>query len=396
MKNKREGAVLVHDQLLQYGGAEKVLESLIELFPEAPIITSYYDSKAQSTEINDQKVVPLLNINKLIIKKLHKHLTILLPMLFEKIDLSEYNLVLSDGTLCPKGVITTPDQLHISYVHTPPRFLYGYSTESNKRNKWYYKPILLVIDDLLRLWDFHAAQKPDFILVNSLETQKRVQKFYRRDATVIYPPVEEPETISTQEITTELNNMQIPKNFIKEGFFFTVGRLAAYKNVDKIVNAFKELDMNLVVSGAGAELNAIEKLAEDCARVIVTGSVTQKQKNALFQTCRGFISAVENEDSGIAVLEPSFYGKPVLCHYSGGPKETVLAGVTGDFYTDTSIEGLKNSVQEFEQKISSDYFKADKIKSHSKKFSKVRFKKELETFVKQKMQERENQDARAT
>ena len=146
----------VHDYLSQYGGAEKTLEALLELYPTADIYTGLYNPKNLPETITSKNIIAPRN--KLFLK-LSKLLTFLMPVIFESFDLRSYDLIISDGTAWPKGVITSPNQLHIAYIHTPPRFLYKYSVETTKRNKWYLKPFVSVVDHFLRIWDFGAAQR---------------------------------------------------------------------------------------------------------------------------------------------------------------------------------------------------------------------------------------------
>ncbi|MEN9389692.1 MAG: hypothetical protein RLY61_776, partial [Candidatus Parcubacteria bacterium] len=169
----------VHDYLSQYGGAEKTLEALLELYPTADIYTGLYNPKNLPETITSKNIIAPRN--KLFLK-LSKLLTFLMPVIFESFDLRSYDLIISDGTAWPKGVITSPNQLHIAYIHTPPRFLYKYSVETTKRNKWYLKPFVSVVDHFLRIWDFGAAQRPNYLIANSIEVQKRIKKFYKRDA----------------------------------------------------------------------------------------------------------------------------------------------------------------------------------------------------------------------
>lgn len=233
---------IIQDYLVQYGGAEKTLESWLNIFPQATIYTSLYEAKNMSAAINSKQVVSLRDfwLGKVPgLYTLQKFLTVLMPWIFESFDLHEYDLVISNGTAWAKSVLTHPDQLHISYIHTPPRFLYGYSVESQKRDKWYFKPFVMIVDHFLRIWDVAAAQRPDFIITNSKETQARIKKFYSRDAQVIYPPVDV--TTSTgQPVATP------------EKFYLALGRLAAYKNFDLLIKTFNETpQLNLVIAGTG-------------------------------------------------------------------------------------------------------------------------------------------------
>ena len=170
--NKNPKVALVHDYLNQYGGAEKTLEKIMELFPEAPIYTGILDLQRLPEVFTKRKfVTPSMN---LIFKRFPKLFTFLMSKRFESFDLSNYDLIISDGTAWAKSVITTSDQLHISYIHTPPRFLYKYSTESNLRKNLLLKPLFLYLDFHLRIWDFAASKRPDYLICNSVEVLKRI------------------------------------------------------------------------------------------------------------------------------------------------------------------------------------------------------------------------------
>src|SRR3990172_5168488 len=210
MKSKNPKVCIVHSHLVQYGGGEKTVEALCELFPDAPIYTAIYKPEAMSEKIRSRRVItPNQKTNKLltIFPILSKYFTFLLPAIFENFDLSEFDVVISSCSSYAKGVLTKPDQLHIAYIHTTPRFLYKYSVESTKRDFFIYKPVVMLVDHYLRIWDFLAAQRPDFLIANSICVRDRIRKFWRRDAKVIYPPVEV-ETV-TASIPRD-NNLEQP------------------------------------------------------------------------------------------------------------------------------------------------------------------------------------------
>jgi glycosyltransferase involved in cell wall biosynthesis len=362
---------LVHEYLVQYGGAEKTLEEIMDIFPEAPIYTGNYKPDLLSQKIRNRNIIHPKNS---LLGKFPKHLTFLMPLIFERFDLSDYDIIISDGTAWPKGVVTNPDQLHISYIHTPPRFLYKYSVESAKRNKWYYKPFVNLIDLFLRIWDYNAAQRPDFILVNSEEVRSRVQKFYRRDAEVIYPPAE-----------TNYKTNSSEKNNLKAPYYLAVGRLSAYKNFNTLVEAFNLLDIPLIIAGTGTEKNRLKRISND--NITITGQVTDEEKHKLLEGCLGVINPVADEDFGIVPIEAMAHGKPVLAHRSGGHLETVLEGVTGRLFESLRVEDLAQSIRNFDEEIRKGVYEEDKIKQSVQKFSIDRFKQEFKNYVENKWEE---------
>jgi glycosyltransferase involved in cell wall biosynthesis len=362
---KQPKVALVHDYLVQYGGAEKTLEAIAELFPEAPIYTGIYKPQMLSDFLNKRKII---HSNSSILGKFPKYLTFLMPLVFENFDLTEYDLVISDGTSWAKGVLTSPDQKHISYVHTPPRFLYKYSVETQKRNKWYFKPFVAFIDNVLRVWDFSAAQRPDVLIANSEETKKRIKKFYGRDAKVIYPPVE----LNTKSTKTEKDNITPP-------FYLALGRLAAYKNTDLMIQAFNLLGLPLTVIGTGTEEGKLRKMAKE--NITFLGQGSEEIKAEKLSQCLGVIFPVKDEDFGIVPIEAMSYGKPVLAHRSGGVLETVREGIDGMFFDKLDLETLTTKIKEFDENIRKQVYKPELIKPHVQMFSKDRFKKEFYDFT---------------
>ena len=177
-------------------------------------------------------------------------------------DLREYDVVISDGTIWSKGVLTTPEQLHIFYCHTPPRWLYGYPSETDRRRLWYLQPLLKPLDNWLRVWDFESAQRPDYIVANSKTVARRIKKFWRREAKVIYPP-------AGLDAAADFPTLRVGEKTLRvsseiggdEDYFLVVSRLSAYKNVDLAVEACNRLQLPLVVVGTGREEERLKKIA---------------------------------------------------------------------------------------------------------------------------------------
>ena len=374
MKNLK--VALIHDYLTQYGGAEKTLEAIIEIFPDADIFTSFYESKNMSDQINSKNIISSKKMGKFISIHpiLSKYLTFLIPLIFENYDLGDYDLIISDSSSYAKGVITNPNQMHICYIHTPPRFLYKYSVENTKRNKWYYRWIVRYIDNLLRLWDFQAAQRPDFLVSNSFEIQKRIEKFYKRTSTVIHPPVD---YIETKDFYPEKN------------YYLIAGRLVAYKNFDIVIKTFNELEsLKLLVIGNGPLENDLKKMAGKNIKFL--GKVNEKEKHLIMENCLGLINPVTDEDFGIVPVEVLLHGKPVLAHRSAGHLETIVEGVNGEFFDILEINNLKGKIIEFDKFINNNKYDANRIKSTAQKFTKEEFKRNFSKFVFDKLDKKNN------
>ncbi|EKD99715.1 MAG: hypothetical protein ACD_22C00191G0005 [uncultured bacterium] len=364
---------IIHDYLIQYGGAEKTLDALLEIYPEADIFTGIYIPSKFEKSITSKKVTAPTGA---ILGKIYKYFTFLMPLVFENFDLRKYDLILSEGTAWPKGVLTKPHQLHISYIHTPPRFLYKYSVESSKRNKWYFKWAIAIIDHYLRLWDFVAAQRPDFLLANSNEIQKRIKKFYKRDAKVIYPPVE-----VNFKLSAEHND---PDN-IKQPYYLAAGRLVAYKNFDLLVSAFNLLGLPLYIVGTGLEEKRLRKMAK--SNIIFMGRAPDQVKHRLMKNALGLINPIADEDFGIVPIEALSHGTPVLAHKSGGHLEFIKEGFNGMFFEQLTVEHLVQQIKAFDTNVHAKKYDRDAIRQDVQKFSKERFKQEVKDFVDQKWEE---------
>ena len=362
---------LIHDYLNQNGGAEKTLEALIELFPKAPVFTSTYAQEIfphlSKTKIVTPKLEGLLRVLPIV----SKYFTFLIPIIFEEFDLSHYDIIISDSSAYAKGVITNANQLHISYIHTPPRFMYKYSVESVVRNKWYYKPVVIFVDHYLRLWDYIAAQRADVTACNSNEIKRRVKKFYKINAEVIYPPVELPNL--KEELASK-------NEILNENYFLIAGRLEIYKNFDKVIKAFNLLpDLNLVVIGTGKQEKYLKSIASK--NITFAGRVSDKEKHNYMHNCLGLINAVQDEDFGIVPIEVQGHGRPVLAHRSAGHLETIAEDVTGVYFDNLESEDLRKKIMEFNTMIKDDKFDPETIRLKAQKFSKATFKTTFKKFV---------------
>jgi len=359
---------LVHDFLNQYGGAERVLEAIHELYPHAPVYTSLYDPLRLPLRMRNWDVRPF-RLPKISLSKAY---TFLYPVLFERIDLSDYDLVISSSANFAKGVITWPGTLHISYIHTPPRFLYHYPTETDRRKIRFLEPFLAPLDNLLRIWDYSAAQRPDFLVTNSKETARRIKKFYGRAAAVIYPPI----SLEASSRQSAAHDSQSTTH----DYFLIVSRLASYKRVDLAIEACSRLGLPLKIVGTGREEKKLRRLAGPMIEFL--GFVGDREVAELYRHCRAFILPGA-EDFGITPVEAMSFGKPVIAFGEGGALETVIKGKTGTFFDQETPESLASALVSFNP---SGYEAKDCI-AQAKKFSKKHFQQEFGEFVRAKMGE---------
>lgn len=370
---------LIHDHLAQEGGAEKVLKVLADMFPEAPIYTLLYDQKKVDKNFAGRR------IESSIIQRLpggvrhYKWYLYFMPMAVEFFDLRPYDLVISDASAFAKGVITTPETLHICYCHTPTRYLWSdahqYLNEL-KYNKWIKKIISLTLGRL-RVWDFAAAQRVDYFIANSETVRRRIAKFYRREATIIYPPVE----------TSKFKIVDLSQQPRGERYFLVGCRLAPYKRVDMVVQAFKALGANyrLKIFGDGLDLPRLQKLAGAATNIEFLGRVSEEQKADLYAHALAFINPQE-EDFGITAVEAMASGRPVIAYRRGGATETVLEQISGVFFEEQTPGAVMAAVRRFVEDSDSgtQLWDSHKIKEHAEQYSVTNFKKQLNSYLQAK------------
>jgi len=354
---------LVHDYLREYGGAERVIEALHELYPDAPLYTAFVDEQAlgihwknfSTWDIRESVAAKIPGI-----KKLYSPLRILAAFFFEQFDFSEYDVVISSTNMyMAKAVRTKRPTVHICYCHTPPRSLYGYSTMTD----WEKNPATNLGGKIINVWmhvvDQATAKRPDVFIANSKEVAGRIKKFYHRDSTVIYPPV------SLEGALTK----KVPE------YYLYVNRLAYAKHPEMAVEACTKLGVPLKLVGRGKMLEDLKKIAGPTVEFM--GAVDDVTLKNLYASAKALLYPVEDEDFGIVPVEAMMAGVPVIAHRSGGPKETIVDGKTGVFFDALSTDGLVTAMQSFEKKT----FDSKFIRAHAQQFSKEVFKKKIEEVV---------------
>lgn len=369
---------IVHDYLKEFGGAEKVVEALLEIWPDAPVYTTVSLPKYAGPH---RKRIEKWNIKTSFLQfvpfraKLISLFRFVAPIVFRSMNLSKFDVVITSNA----GTYTSPNfvkvgkkALLIAYCHTPPRYLYGYPVANDWTNNW-FRRTLLVLGQIpmhfLRILDFKSAQLPKYIIANSNEVKKRVEKFYRRKAVVIYPPVEQPYAVGSKPYSIK------PK---ANSYYLIGGRVSRHKGHDIAIKAFTKLGLPLKVFGGTFASYGLEKFKKDAgSNVEFLGEVTESEKWELMKKAKAFIFPSEQEDFGIIPVEAMAAGTPVIALNQGGVKETVVEGKTGLFFEGRTPESLAEAVKKFEKlKI-----KQEDCINQAKKFSKDRFKKEMLEFV---------------
>lgn len=367
---------LVHDYLREYGGAERVLEVLHEMYKDAPIYTSFIDLKAMGKHANRFKgwdIRPSWVQKFWLMRKWISPLRFLAPKIWESFDLSGYDVVISSsGWFMCRGV-KAPFQ--ICYIHHPPRNLYGYPTGSTYQKYFVVRLYASIINFFLRHYDYETAQKVNYFIANSKETARRVEKFYRRESTVIYPPV---------EIERRTQNLMINK---KQSYYLTVGRLAWSKQTEIIIEAANALKLPLKIVGTGPE----EKRLQDIAGPTIDflGSVSDHELADLYRGAKATIFAALDEDFGIVPVESMAAGTPVIGLAQGGVVETVVDGKTGVLFVEPTVESLMEAIRKFDKIYKTNESNKTYVEcvKQAEKFSKERFQKEMREFVEKKYQE---------
>lgn len=366
---------LVHDYLREYGGAERVLEALHEVFPNAPVYVSFVDSSITGIhwhKFSDWDIRESWLTQIPFYKKLFSPLRVLAPEYFSFFDLSEYDVVISSTNAYFSKAVTVKGEkhsaLHLSYCHTPARSLYGYTTMTD----WQKNPITkffgTLINHYLRLRDIKIARENvDLFIANSQETQRRIQKFYRLDSTLIYPPI-------------EIEAGRVFKNKKQEttnGYFLYVGRLAVSKHVDLAVQTATQFNLNLKVVGSGKGIEYLKSIAGPTVEFL--GAVTDEQLSELYENATALLYPAEDEDFGMVPIEAMGHGIPVVAHKSGGPMETVQEGSNGYFFTEFTTESLYQAIKKVQKKT----FDKNKLYAYAQSFSKQRFIDQIKEVIAQ-------------
>jgi len=356
---------LVHDHLNQIGGAEKVLLSLSEIFPDAPIYTLYYNKEDTKGFFDDKKIITSYIQKFPFVKKFFKFYLNSMPKAFESFNFSSYDLVISSSSAFAKGIITPSNCVHICYCHTPTRYLWSdtnFYVDSLKIPS-FLKGIVRSMLNKIRIWDFVSASRVDYFISNSDFIGKRIKKYYKRDSFTIYPPVD----------NMCINSLKTVAN---PEYYVMVCRLRPYKKVDLVIDVFNKLGDNykLKIIGDG-DLNYYKsKVKSD--NIEFLGYLNDEEKFEYIKNSIAFINPQE-EDFGIAPVEAMMCSVPVIAYSAGGALETVIPSVTGEFFNSQDVDSLFSVISNFDYKK----FDREKIKEHAEKFSDSHFKKNILDFV---------------
>jgi glycosyltransferase involved in cell wall biosynthesis len=348
---------IVHDDLVQWGGAERVLLGIAEVFPQAPIYTSVFNRQSKNLRIffKDKKIITSFLQKIPFWNYFYKALLPLYPLSFEQFDFSQYDLVISQTTRFAKSVITGPKTIHICYCHTPPRFLWNFSGE--KISNW-----LLILLTWLRLYDRISAQRVDLFWAGSENAKQRIKKVYQKDSEILLPFV-------------DLEKFQEALSYSGD-YYLVIARLNFYKRVDLAVKVCKKTGRKLKIIGVGPERENLLKLSNKDIELL--GGLNEDILLSVLAGCRGLIVTAQ-EDFGLTPLEAQAVGKGVIAFGMGGALETVLENKTGVFFDAQTEESLEKALNKFE----SLRIDPKDCKENAAKFSKENFKQNLSKLVEQ-------------
>jgi len=371
---------LIHEWFQQYTGSEKVVEQILHLYPDADLFSLVDFTSREDRRFLQNKSVSTSFIQNLpFASRLFRLYLPLMPLAVEQIDLTHYDMVISSSHAFSKGVITSPDQLHISYVHSPIRyawdmqFEYLHDSNLDKGPKSWLTRMLL---HYLRMWDVRSVNGVDQIVANSEFIARRIWRIYRRESTVINPPV-------------DVDSFPFQKE--KEDFYITISRLVPYKKVSRIVQAFAKMpDRKLVVIGSGSELEKIKGLATPNIQLL--GHQPQSVVRDYLKNARAFVYAAK-EDFGIAPVEAQACGTPVIAYGRGGVLETIKginqSSPTGLFFYEQTPDCICNAVREFESKNTQ--FESEACRLNSLQFATSHFLEKFSAFVEKSWDQHQNQ-----
>ncbi len=357
---------LVHDFISEFGGAERVLLALSEAYPEAPIYTAFCKRGSPAWERFKNKdlrpswaqYIPFFN-------RLYSPLRFLTPLIWGSFNFKDYDVILSSSSwFITKGFRKGPNTKEICYCHTPPRWLYGFKTSVELQRYWIVRLYAHVVGHFMRLYDFSAAQKVTQFIANSKNVADRIQKYYRRDSIVIYPPVSLPHVDNLPQ---------------KQDYYLIITRIVGAKGLDLAVHAAMELGIHLKIAGKATGLYTEYKNLQEISKknVEFLGYVSDEELVRLYAGAKAFLVLSIDEDFGITPVESMLMGTPVIAYHGGGYLETVIEGKTGIFFNEPTVDSLKTAIKKFETMK----FDPQNCIAQAQNFSKEKFIEKIKKLV---------------
>ncbi|MBI4948227.1 glycosyltransferase [Candidatus Berkelbacteria bacterium] len=361
---KKIKIALVHDSFTQWGGAERVLKTFSEIFPEAPIYVLVKDQQVVHKFLPGKMVIPSFLQNYPGMPSKLKYYFYLMPKAAESFDFSCYDIVLSDSSAFSKGVKTSKKTKHICYMHTPTRYLTSdeqqYFADAKIPLPIIGRPIVRALLNKLKKWDFKASKRPDVLIANSKFIATKIKKYYKRDVdAVIFPPVD----TAKFKISSKI-----------EDYFLVVARLEPYKSTELAIRAANKLGINLKIIGEGSDKERLQKIAGPTVKFL--GSLYDKEIADIYSKAQALIFP-QIEDAGLTPLESMASGRPVIAFAKGGALESVINRKTGILFNEQSEESLIEAIHKFKNTNFDPKF----IRNHAKKFDIAKFKQKISEIV---------------
>ena len=365
MKAAQSKIAIVHDFLYCYGGAERVLEQILRVFPDAQLFSLFDFLPAEHRGfLGGRTVIPSFLQRLPFARWKHRSYLPLMPLAIEQLDVSQYDIVISSSYVAAKGVITRADQFHVCYCHSPARFAWDLQHQylaGTGLVRGLRSMLARMVLHYIRNWDARSANGVDAFVSNSHYVGRRIQKIYRRASTPIYPPVDVD---------------KFPLRADKDDFYLTASRLVPYKRIDLVVDAFSRMPQKrLIVIGEGPEMKKLRSRAS--SNVTLMDYQSSQVLRDHMQRARAFIFAAE-EDFGIVPVEAQACGTPVIAFGRGGAMESIVEGSTGVFFQEQSVASLMDAIARFE---ASPRWDCQRIRENAQRFSPERFRRQFSTLV---------------
>ncbi len=358
---------IIHDWLNGMRGGEKVLEAILDLFPDADIFTLFLEEAKVSDKINSHRIFSSSLNKKKWIKKRYRTFLPILPLAIESFNMKGYDLIISSSHCVAKGIIPEPDALHISYVHSPMRYIWDQYDEYFGTSKGIKKKIIAYFASKLRIWDVTASARVDRFIANSTFVGKRIEKFYRRTSNVINPPID------TEFFT--------PKENPQRDSFLTVSALVPYKRVDLLIEAFNISGDKLIIIGQGPEEKKLKAIAKN--NIVFVNGISHNELREFFRDAIAFIFAGV-EDFGMAFVESLACGTPILAYKRGGVLDIVKDKQTGVLFKNQSVKDIIESIKS----IKTMSFDVKTLRNRSLDFSEAKFKENIITLINKEIEKR--------
>lgn len=353
---------LVHEMLTKLGGAERVLATLLNMYPKSPIYTLLHDEKKTREWFEEANIIPSRLQPWFEKIKSPKWLLGKMAGAIEEFDFRDFDLVISSNSAFAHGIKTGKKVKHICYCHSPMRYAWDYTHQYTKNMSWLMRFATAQLLKEIRMWDFEVSDRPDLYIANSKHVQKRIFKYYRQKSEVIYPPVRVKDFRATKE---------------HEDYFLIISALTPFKRIDLAIEAFNQLGRRLVIIGDGAQRKILESMAKK--NIEFLGRKDDEVVKEYLQNCRALIFPGE-EDFGITPVEAMACGKPVLAYGVGGVLESVQEGVTGEFFTQATTPSLVQGLTRLLMNEKS--YSHRKIRQQAELFDEEIFEKKMKKMVK--------------